>query len=153
MTPAAAAPADDKSINPRLHEARLACTGVTVRFGGLVALDDVEIAVPAGEIVGLVGPNGAGKSTLFGVLSGLLQPTKGTVLLDGDDVTKVLTRVRATRGLGRTFQHPEMFAGLTVRDHFVLAHRAKHDRGRILSDLVTMGSLHSPSTDETTRVD
>src|SRR3954470_18640534 len=133
--------------------ARLACTGVTVRVGGLVALNDVALSVPAAEIVGLVGPNGAGKSTLFGVLSGLLRPAAGRVTLDGQDITTTVPRVRAMRGLARTFQHPELFAGLTVRDHLVLADRARHARGRIVSDLVTMGSLHRVSADEVTRVD
>src|SRR5205809_7127603 len=106
--------------------ARLACTDVTVRFGGLIALSDISLSVPAAEIVGLVGPNGAGKSTLFGVLSGILRPARGRVILDGEDVTNTSTRARAIRGLARTFQHPELFAGLTVRDHLVLADRARH---------------------------
>jgi branched-chain amino acid transport system ATP-binding protein len=109
--------------------------------------------VPPAEIVGLVGPNGAGKSTLFGVLSGLIQPSSGSVSLDGEDITNALTRVRAMRGLARTFQHPELFAGLTVRDHLVLAHRARHARGRVLSDLFTMGSLRPVPAEETRRVD
>jgi ABC-type branched-subunit amino acid transport system ATPase component len=61
----------------------LECSGVNVHYGGLVALQGVELAVPPATIVGLVGPNGAGKSTLFGVLSGLVRPTTGKVLLDG----------------------------------------------------------------------
>src|SRR3954470_15112863 len=133
--------------------ARLACTGVTVRVGGLVALNDVALSVPAAEIVGLVGPNGAGKSTLFGVLSGLLRPSTGRVTLDGKDVTHASTRARAVRGLARTFQHPELFAGLTVRDHLVLAHRVRHVPGRVVSDLFTMGSLRRAPADETARVD
>ena len=82
----------------------LSATGVTVRFGGLVALADVSIDVPPGTIIGLVGPNGAGKSTLFGVLSGLLRPASGRVFIGGNDVTNVNPQSRARLGLARTFQ-------------------------------------------------
>jgi ABC-type branched-subunit amino acid transport system ATPase component len=134
-------------------EARLSCTGVTVRFGGLVAVRDVDLAVPPGAIVGLVGPNGAGKTTLFGVLSGLLRPALGRVRLDGEDVTDLRPQLRAARGLARTFQHPELFTGMTVRDHLVLAYRVKHERRRIWSDLFTMGSLRPTQPDERDTVD
>jgi branched-chain amino acid transport system ATP-binding protein len=132
---------------------RLECVGVTVRFGGLVAVRDVSLALPPATIVGLVGPNGAGKSTLFGVLSGLLRPTSGRVLLDDEDITDTRPQVRAARGLARTFQHPELFVGMTVRDHLVIAHRAKHSKGRVLSDVFTMGSLRRAPKEETESVD
>jgi branched-chain amino acid transport system ATP-binding protein len=134
-------------------QARLESVGVTVRFGGLVAVRDVSLALPPASIVGLVGPNGAGKSTLFAVLSGLLRPTSGRVLLDGEDITETRPQVRAARGLARTFQHPELFVGMTIRDHLVIAHRAKHSKGRILSDAFTMGSLRRPAKAETEAVD
>jgi ABC-type branched-subunit amino acid transport system ATPase component len=139
--------------NSSADGARLACSGVTVQFGGLVALDKAGLVVPPGAIVGLVGPNGAGKSTLFGVLSGLLRPTSGTVWMDGVDVTRARSQVRAARGLARTFQHPELFAGLTVRDHLVLAHRTRHAKRRVWTDLFTMGSLRPARADEKSRVD
>jgi branched-chain amino acid transport system ATP-binding protein len=124
-----------------------------VRFGGVVALDDVDLEVPVGAIVGLVGPNGAGKSTLFAVLSGLLRPTTGEVQMDGQDITGARPQDRASRGLARTFQHPELFAGLSVRDHLVLAHRAKSARRRVWSDLFTMGSLRPGDDAEQANVD
>jgi ABC-type branched-subunit amino acid transport system ATPase component len=136
-----------------VSHARLACVGVTVRFGGLVAVHDVDLEVPPGAIVGLVGPNGAGKSTLFGVLSGLIRPWHGKVLLDGEDVTRTSPQVRAARGLARTFQHPELFTGLSVRDHLVLARRAKRSKSRIWADLFTMGSLRPADTMERADVD
>ena len=138
--------------NPVSH-ARLACVGVTVRFGGLVAVHDVDLEVPPAAIVGLVGPNGAGKSTLFGVLSGLIRPWHGKVLLDGEDVTGTSPQVRASRGLARTFQHPELFTGLSVRDHLVLARRAKRSKRRIWADLFTMGSLRPADPMEQADVD
>ena len=105
------------------------------------------------ELVGLVGPNGAGKSTLFGVLSGLIRPSNGEVLLDGDDVTHTSPQRRAERGLARTFQHPEIFGGLTVRQHLVLAHRTRTARSRIWSDLFTLGSLRPVDAEEKAVVD
>jgi branched-chain amino acid transport system ATP-binding protein len=133
--------------------ARLAASGVTVRFGGLVALSDVSIEVPDASIVGLVGPNGAGKSTLFSVLSGLRRPDAGQVTMHGEDVTTASPQARAARGLARTFQHPELFQGLTVRDHLVLAHRIKHAHGRILGDLFTFGGFRPSAPVEDTEVD
>jgi len=133
---------------------RLEAKGVTMRFGGLTALADIDLAVPAGQIVGLVGPNGAGKSTLFGVLSGLLKPTTGTVLMDGEDVTATSPQLRARRGLARTFQHPELFSSLTVREHLSLAYRVRHTKSRILSDLVTgRGLFPKKDAEEDARVD
>ncbi|MGO8860157.1 MAG: ATP-binding cassette domain-containing protein [Acidimicrobiales bacterium] len=132
---------------------RLECSGVTVHFGGLVALRDVDLAVSPATIVGLVGPNGAGKSTLFGVLSGLLRPTAGTVLLDGEDLTNSRPQIRAERGLARTFQHPELFTDLTVREHVLIGYRVRHAKRRIWSDLFTMGSLRPVDAEESAQVD
>lgn len=132
---------------------RLECRGVTVRFGGLVAVRDADLAVPPGQIVGLVGPNGAGKSTLFGVLSGLLTPTTGKVFMHGQEVTDARPQVRATLGLARTFQHPELFSGLTVRQHLTLAYRVRNAKRRVWSDLFTLGSLKRPEAEEKARVD
>jgi ABC-type branched-subunit amino acid transport system ATPase component len=132
---------------------RLAAQHVTMRFGGIVALDDVSVAVPPGQIVGLVGPNGAGKSTLFGVLSGLLRPTSGTVHMDGEDVSHARPQIRARHGLARTFQHPELFSGLTVREHLVLAHRVKFASRRLWADALTGGGFRRPEQAETQRVD
>lgn len=132
---------------------RLSCSQISVRFGGLLAVDDVSIEVPSGSVVGLVGPNGAGKSTLFGVFSGLVRPTRGKVTLDGEDVTRARPQARAGRGLARTFQHPELFGGMSVRDHLVLAYRAKHARSRAWSDLFTLGSLRPTDPDERRQVD
>jgi ABC-type branched-subunit amino acid transport system ATPase component len=112
--------------------ALLAASDVTVRFGGVVALDQVSLAVPAGSTVGLVGPNGAGKTTLFGVLSGLIRPKAGRVCMSGVDVTRRSPQTRARRGLARTFQRMELFTELTVREHLVVARRVKDGRGRIL---------------------
>jgi len=133
----------------------LSASEITVRFGGLHALDKVSLSVPAGEIVGLIGPNGAGKSTLFGVLSGLLRPEQGTVELDGTDVTRASPQARSRRGLARTFQRLELFGELSVREHLVVAYRASRRPGvgrlarRLPLDLVGLGARPAPGETET----
>ncbi len=131
----------------------LSATGVTVRFGGLVALADVSIEVAPGTIIGLVGPNGAGKSTLFGVLSGLFRPASGRVFIGGKDVTSANAQTRARLGLARTFQQPELFMGLSVRDHLVLGHRVHYERRRFWSDLVSFRAIFPPTKFENEKVD
>ncbi|MCU1596114.1 MAG: putative Sulfate-transporting ATPase [Frankiales bacterium] len=98
----------------------LAVAGLTVRFGGLVAVNDVSLHAPRGRITGLIGPNGAGKSTTFNACSGLVRPSSGTVSLDDHDVTRVTPAGRARRGLGRTFQKMELFESLTVAENVAL---------------------------------
>ena len=136
-----------------MSEVVLAARSVTVRFGGLVALDDVGVEVPTGTIVGLVGPNGAGKTTLFGVLSGLLRPAKGTVELLGRDVTEMSPQARARMGMARTFQHLELFHDLTVRQHVVLAYRVRHEYKRLWRDLFDLAGFRRPPREEDERVD
>jgi ABC-type branched-subunit amino acid transport system ATPase component len=131
----------------------LAARDVSVHFGGLKALSQVSLEVERGSILGLVGPNGAGKSTLLGVLSGLLRPDEGQVWLQGEDVTNTSVRSRATRGLARTFQQPELFMGLTVREHLVVAHRARVSPSRLWRDMFDPRSLRRPSKAEDDRVD
>jgi ABC-type branched-subunit amino acid transport system ATPase component len=94
--------------------ALLEAAAVSVSFGGIHALSEVDIAVHEGEILGVIGPNGAGKTTLFDVLSGFVAPTRGRVCLGGYDVTALAPDVRARMGLGRSFQDARIFASLTV---------------------------------------
>jgi ABC-type branched-subunit amino acid transport system ATPase component len=136
-----------------LGEPALAASGITVRFGGLTALSEVSIEVQPGSIAGLVGPNGAGKSTLLAVLSGLLRPNHGRVQLRGEDVTTTSCRARAKKGLARTFQQPELFLGLTVREHLMLAYRARVTPQRLWRDMFDPRSLLPPSKNEDDRVD
>ena len=112
-------------------------TAVSVNFRGLKALQRVDIAVPDGAIVGLVGPNGAGKSTLLGVLSGDVVARAGTVRLAGQDVSGVGPEARVRRGLARTFQLPELFDELTVREHLRLPRRLAQAPSRSWSDPLT----------------
>jgi branched-chain amino acid transport system ATP-binding protein len=87
----------------------LSAQGVTVRFGGLVAVDGVDFDVHAGELVGIIGPNGAGKTTFFHTLSGVLAPTTGRVRVAGDDLTGRAPHAFAAHGIARTFQTPRVF--------------------------------------------
>jgi branched-chain amino acid transport system ATP-binding protein len=104
---------------------------VTHRFGGLLAVNAASLAAPEGHITALIGPNGAGKTTLFSIISGFLMPREGSVLYAGEDITGEPPHKLARRGIARTFQIVQPFAGLSVRDNILvgahLHHRARHD--------------------------
>ncbi|HNQ99361.1 MAG TPA: ABC transporter ATP-binding protein [Trueperaceae bacterium] len=93
---------------------------ITVQFGGLVAVNDVSLALDAGQIVGLIGPNGAGKSTLFNALTGYAKTKRGTVKLFGANVERLPPYARTRRGMGRTFQIERPFEGLTVLENVLI---------------------------------
>ncbi len=128
----------------------LSAVGITKRFAGIVALDSVDLDVAHGEMVGLIGPNGAGKTTFFNCLLGMLRPDEGRVHLDGTDISNLPDYKRARRGIGRTFQRLELFAGMTVRDHFFVTERRRNGSGSLWKDLLNRAG---PSADEAERVD
>lgn len=99
----------------------LSTHGLTRRFGGLTAVDCVDLAVGAGERRAILGPNGAGKSSLFNLLAGTDSPTEGRVVLFGTDVTALDARRRSRLGLARTFQTSRLLSGLSVADNLYLA--------------------------------
>lgn len=101
--------------------ARLEVEDVTVRFGGVTAVDAATLGAGPGEVTGLIGPNGAGKTTLFNVVSGLQRPTSGAVFFDGEDITRSGIHERARRGIARTFQRLEAFGSLSVRENVLVA--------------------------------
>jgi branched-chain amino acid transport system ATP-binding protein len=112
-----------------MADALLAANGVTVRFGGLVALSEVDLEVASTGVTGLIGPNGAGKTTLFNVITGLQRPTHGVVQFDGGDITRWSPNRRGRAGLSRTFQRLELFGGMSVRDNLIAAWEAKTPGG------------------------
>jgi branched-chain amino acid transport system ATP-binding protein len=95
-------------------------TGLSKKYGDLVVLDNVDFAVDQGEAVGIVGPNGAGKTTLLSVLAGSVAPSSGAVRLDGNDVTRLRPQLRCRRGIGRAFQIPRPFGGMTVMENVIV---------------------------------
>jgi len=103
----------------------LQARGVTVRFGGIVAIDDVSLTLAKGEVLGLIGPNGAGKTTLVNVLSGFQKPVRGVVDIDGDVCTRRPARDFPRAGIVRTFQAVRLFRGLTVSENVEAAYAAK----------------------------
>jgi branched-chain amino acid transport system ATP-binding protein len=123
---------------------------VCKRFSGITALQDVTLTVEPGEPVGLIGPNGAGKTTFFNCLLGLLRADNGRVMFNGRDITRMPVYKRARRGFGRTFQRVELFTGMTVRDHLLVAERARLGTGRLWKDLL---NLAGPTKDESQRAE
>jgi branched-chain amino acid transport system ATP-binding protein len=113
----------------------LATIGVTQRFGGITAVDDVNIAVYPGSVHGLIGPNGAGKTTFFDCVAGVQKPVAGKVLLDGHDVTHASAVQRARRGLRRTFQRQQVFGWLSVEDNVLLALEWHGGGGGVVGDM------------------
>ena len=105
---------------PDDKEAGLTVRSISVSYGGVKAVDGVSLRAPQGMITGLIGPNGAGKTTLFNVCCGLVHPNSGHVLLRNEDLTRFGPSHRARRGLGRTFQRPELFDSLSVRQNVEL---------------------------------
>jgi branched-chain amino acid transport system ATP-binding protein len=123
----------------------LEASGISKRFGGIVALQELSLSVEQGEAVGLVGPNGAGKTTLFNCLLGVTRPDTGTVRFDGHDISRMPTYRRARLGIARTFQRVELFTEMTPREHFLIADRARKGNGALWKDLLNRGA---PAVDE-----
>lgn len=121
----------------------LSIDALTVRFGGLVAVDSVTLSLAPKEVVGLVGPNGAGKSTLLAAVAGAVPPTKGDVKLNGRSISAKDTATRARLGLVRTFQHPALFDSLTVEENLRAVHGGRRagtrSAGRIAAILELLG--------------
>jgi branched-chain amino acid transport system ATP-binding protein len=131
----------------------LALSGIVVRFGGIAAVDHVDLEVAPGEVLGLIGPNGAGKTTLFDVVSGVRTPDAGTVHLDGADITSWSAVRRARNGLRRTFQRVQSYTWLPVVDNVLAALEWRGGGGGLLADLVASPTRRTKERARRERVD
>jgi branched-chain amino acid transport system ATP-binding protein len=111
------APSQDRHVSA---STLLAVREVTVRFSGLVALDKVDLDIVEGRTTALLGPNGAGKTTLFNAIAGAVQPTSGSILLEGRDITGLAPSRRCSAGVARTFQITQPFGTLSVRENVMV---------------------------------
>jgi ABC-type branched-subunit amino acid transport system ATPase component/branched-subunit amino acid ABC-type transport system permease component len=141
-----AADGPDAAAEPaagRQHE--LEVTGLTVRFGGVVALDGASLTLRSGEVHGLIGPNGAGKTTMIDVITGLVSASAGSITLDGADLRGLHPAERSRRGLSRSFQGLELFETMTVGEN-ILAACDRRDRRAIITCLFRPGKdVYSPA--------
>jgi branched-chain amino acid transport system ATP-binding protein len=120
----------------------LSVSGLSKRFGGLVALADYDLRLAAGTIHGVIGPNGAGKTTLFNLLSRMVAPTSGTIEFDGQDITRLPSDRVARLGITRTFQNIRLFDDLSVLDNVKVGVQAHHPE-RWLATLLSRPSFRS----------
>jgi len=120
---------------PQAEENILVATDVRKEFGGLVAVDDVDFAIPTEAIVSLIGPNGAGKTTFFNMLTGVYRPTAGEIVFDGHDVTGKPPHAITELGIGRTFQNIRLFGQMTAKENVLVGMHARL-RGGILGSIV-----------------
>ncbi len=104
------------------REAILQVSDVTIRFGGLVAVDSVNLTQYKGEILSLIGPNGAGKTTFFNLLTGVYQPTEGNIKFDGSVITNMKANERTDFGIARTFQNIRLLNDMSVLENILIAH-------------------------------
>ena len=128
-TTGAIAPAETRTI--------LEVRDLTRRFGGLVAVNQVSFAVQAGEIFGLIGPNGAGKTTCFNLLTGLIQPTSGSIWHQGDNIARSRPFQIAQRGIARTFQNIRLFGDLTALENVMIAQHV-HTRSGLFQGVMQL---------------
>jgi branched-chain amino acid transport system ATP-binding protein len=130
----------------------LGLSGISLAFGGVRALSEVDLQIEAGEIRSIIGPNGAGKSTLLNVISGIYRPDQGVVRLAGRDFRKVPTHRLARLGVARTFQNLALFRGLSVLDNVKIA-RVHHTRATWIEQLLPLGRANREARTDTAKAE
>jgi branched-chain amino acid transport system ATP-binding protein len=123
--------APDRDIDVEMGETLLEVDNVTMRFGGLVALDEISFGIRRGEILGLIGPNGAGKTTCFNAMTGVYRPTSGEVRLEGKPLGKTSRHGITQLGIARTFQNIRLFGEMTALENVVVGTDARHKTSMI----------------------
>jgi len=128
----ATAPAEDGRGRSAAESAILRIEGLTMRFGGLAALNQVSLAIPRAEIRAIIGPNGAGKSTLFNCITGVLTPTSGRIVFDGDDITGLPPHQISKKAIARSYQITNLLPGATVLENVRIAVQSRHHSWSLL---------------------
>jgi len=118
---------------------------LSVRFGGVIALDRVSFSVEAGQVIALIGPNGAGKTTLFNVITRVYRPSAGTVLIDGAPVLAIRPHQVIRRGLARTFQNVALFRSMTVLDNVLVGDHTQTNSGWLQASVPLPGAVAAES--------
>ncbi|HEX3954714.1 MAG TPA: ABC transporter ATP-binding protein [Stellaceae bacterium] len=130
----------------------LAVTGVSKRFGGVRAVEDVSVTVRRGEIASIIGPNGAGKTSLLNMISGFYRPDSGSIIFDGHDTTRHRPAEIAALGIARTFQNIALFGGMTVLDNIMLGRHVRMKSG-VLSSFLYWGAAQKEEVANRARVE
>jgi branched-chain amino acid transport system ATP-binding protein len=118
----------DSTVGRASAQPLIAVSGLTKRYGALIAVDNVDMQISSGEIRAVIGPNGAGKTTLFHLITGVVKPTVGSVRFAGEDITGLPAHAICQRGLSRTFQLTSLFPEMTARENVRLAAQARNPR-------------------------
>jgi branched-chain amino acid transport system ATP-binding protein len=141
-----------KDTGGALGEVQLAVMGVSKRFGGVRAVEDVTVSVRKGEVLSVIGPNGAGKTSLLNMISGFYQPDTGSITLEGHDITRARPSQIAALGVARTFQNIALFNGMTVLDNIMLGRHVRMKSG-VFSSFIYWGLAQKEEVEHRAKVE
>src|SRR5712664_3683048 len=144
--------ASARRVVAREGDNQLVVEGVSKRFGGVTAVQDVSLDVPTGSILSIIGPNGAGKTSLLNMISGFYRPDSGSITFEGHETTRARPAEIASRGIARTFQNIALFGGMTVLDNIMLGRHVRMKAG-VLSSFVYWGLAQKEEVAHRARVE